>query len=126
MRLLAYDREARYRAADLAAHDLMRCRDIPRDGRGDLARLLDDRFPRSRRQQPNSRPPGLSTPSEVRTVTEPSVPIGAPPWPRLGQREDGQHLVVMLERARRRRRTIAWGVLLAVLSAAVIAMLMAR
>ncbi len=126
MRLLAYDREARYRTADLAAHDLMRSRDIPRDGRGDLARLLDDRFPRSRRQQPNSRRPGLSTPSEVRTVTEPSVPTGAPPWPRLGELEDGQHLVVMLERARRRRRALAWGVLLAVLSAAVIAMLMAR
>jgi hypothetical protein len=32
----------------------------------------------------------------------------------------------MLERVRRRRRAIVWGVLLAVLSAAVIAMLMAR
>jgi len=126
MRMLAYDREERYRTAELAAYDLMRCRDFPRDGRGDLARFLDERFPRSRRQRPNSRPPGLSTPSEVRTVTEPSVPMGAPPWPRLGQRENGQHLVVMLERARRRRRAIAWGVLLATLSAAVIAMLMAR
>jgi serine/threonine-protein kinase len=126
MRLLAYDREARYRTAELAAHDLMRCRDIPRDGREDLARLLDDRFPRSGRQRPRSRPPGLSTPSEVRTVTEPSVPIGAPPWPRLGEREDGQRLASMLERAQRRRRAIAWGVLLAVLSAAMIAILMAR
>jgi serine/threonine-protein kinase len=126
MRLLAYDREARYRTAELAAHDLLRCRDIPRDGREDLARLLDDRFPRSGRQRPRSRPPGLSTPSEVRTVTEPSVPIGAPPWPRLGEREDGQRFADMLERARRRRRAIAWGVLVAVLSAAVIAMLMAR
>jgi serine/threonine protein kinase len=125
VRLLAYDREARYRTAELAAHDLMRC-DIPRDGRGDLARLLDDRFPRSGRQRPNSRPPGLSTPSEVRTVTEPLVPIGAPPWPRLGEWEDGQRLAVMLERARRRRRALALGVLMAVLSAAVIAMLMAR
>jgi serine/threonine-protein kinase len=126
MRLLAYDREARYRTAELAAHDLMRCRDIPRDGRGGLARLLADRFPRSRRQRPSSRPPGLRTRSEVRTVTEPSVPIGAPPWPRLGEREDGQRLAVMLERAQWRRGAMAWGVLLAVLSAAVIAMLMAR
>jgi hypothetical protein len=107
MRLLAYDREARYRTAEIAAHDLMRCRSIPRDGRGDLARLLDDRFPRSDRQRPNSRLSGLSTPNEVRTVTEPSVPIGAPPWPQMGALEDGQRLAVMLERALRRRRVIA-------------------
>jgi len=59
-------------------------------------------------------------------VTEPSVPVGAPPWPRLGEREDGQRLAAMLERARWRRRAITWGVLLAILSAAVIAMLMSR
>jgi hypothetical protein len=87
MRLLVYDREARYRTAELAAHDLLRCRDVPRDGRGDLARLLDDRFPCSRRQWPNSYSPGMGTPSEVRTVTALSVPMGAPPWPRL--RETG-------------------------------------
>jgi serine/threonine protein kinase len=29
MRLLAYDRENRYRTAELAAHDLMRCQDAP-------------------------------------------------------------------------------------------------
>jgi hypothetical protein len=81
----------------------MRCRDIRRDGRGDLARLLDDRFPRSDRHRPSSRPPGLRTPSEVRTVTEPSVLVGAPPWPRLGERKDGQRLADMLELARRRR-----------------------
>jgi eukaryotic-like serine/threonine-protein kinase len=125
MRLLAYNREERYRTAALAAHDLMRCRDIPRDGRGDLVRLLDDRFPHARRQRPNSRPPGLGTPSEVRTLTEPSVPMGAPPWPRMGEREDAQRLADMLERARR-RRAISWGVLLALLSAAAIALLMAR
>lgn len=125
MRLLAYDREARYRTAELAAHDLMRCRDVPRDGRGALARLLDDRFPRSRRQRPNPRPPGLSTPTKVRTMTEPSVPMGAPPWPRLGEREDIQRLADMLERARR-RRAIAWVVLLVLLGAAAITLLLAR
>jgi serine/threonine protein kinase len=125
MRLLAYDREARYRTAELAAHDLMRCRSIPRDGRGDLAHLLDDRFPRSHRQRPNSPPPGLGTPTEVRTMTEPSEPIGAPPWPRRGEQEDVQRLADMLERARR-RRAIAWGVLLVLLSAVAITLLLAR
>jgi serine/threonine protein kinase len=46
MRLLAYDREERYRTAELAAADLMRCQDAPRDGRGEIVRLLDERFPR--------------------------------------------------------------------------------
>jgi serine/threonine-protein kinase len=32
MRLLAYHREARYPTAELAAGDLMRCQDAPRDG----------------------------------------------------------------------------------------------
>jgi serine/threonine protein kinase len=50
MKLLAYHREERYRTADLAARDLTGCQDAPRDGRGDLARLLDKRFPRARRQ----------------------------------------------------------------------------
>ena len=64
MRLLAYDREQRYRTAELASHDLMHCRDVPRDGRGDFVRLLDERFPPARRQRPSSRPPSLGTPSE--------------------------------------------------------------
>jgi hypothetical protein len=38
----------------------MRCQDIPRDGRGDLVCLLDERFPCFRRQDPSSRPPGPS------------------------------------------------------------------
>jgi serine/threonine-protein kinase len=126
MRLLAHNREERYRTAGLAAHDLMRCQDIPRDGRGDLVCLLDERFPCFRRQGPNSRPPG--PPSEVHTLVEASKPRGAPPWPRLGDREDGQRQIDMLERAwrRRRRRVLAWGVLLALLMAATIAFLLER
>lgn len=51
MRLLAFDRDVRYRTAEIAAHDLMRCKDLARDGRGELVRLLEDRFPSSRRRQ---------------------------------------------------------------------------
>jgi serine/threonine-protein kinase len=45
MRLLARDRDARYPTARAALDDLMRCADAPRDGRGELARLLAERFP---------------------------------------------------------------------------------
>ncbi len=57
MRLLAFDRDVRYRTAGLAAGDLMRCQDSPRDGRGDLVRLLDERFPCSGRRRPRFRAP---------------------------------------------------------------------
>ncbi len=37
-------RNARYAAAEQAIGDLARCRDVPRDGRGELVRLLAERF----------------------------------------------------------------------------------
>ena len=65
LRLLAYDRRDRYPTADLAAGDLLRCQDHPRDGRGDLVRLLDERFPRGRRRRPSSGiRPELGRPTE--------------------------------------------------------------
>lgn len=73
LRLLAHDRAERYPAAELAAQDLMRCQDLPRDGRGELVRLLDERFPRSHRQDPLARPSKPNTSSESwRTVTDPA------------------------------------------------------
>jgi eukaryotic-like serine/threonine-protein kinase len=72
MRLLAYRREERYSIAELAARDLMRCQDAPRDGREDLVRLLDERFPRAQRQSPFSRPREPGPPvTALRTVTDP-------------------------------------------------------
>ena len=121
MRLLAYDRQGRYQTAGLAAHDLIRCQDFSRDGREDLARLLDERFPRSRRQHLNSRPPGPGTPSEVRTLIEPPGPIRAPPWPALKRQEVGQRRAALRKPARWRWLALAWGVLLALLVAAAIA-----
>jgi hypothetical protein len=43
--VLTYDRDERYQTAGLAAANLMGCRDPPRHGRGELIRLLDERFP---------------------------------------------------------------------------------
>jgi len=105
MRLLAYDRGERYQTAALAAHDLMRCQDVPRDGRGELARLLDERFPRSHRQDPRARPPEPGPPSTgPHTVTGPWEPVDAPqaPWPR--EQGDGKRRVGKLKRAWRRWR----------------------
>ena len=120
LRLLAHDREERYPTAELAAHDLMRCQDVPRDGRGELARLLEERFPRSHRQGPLSPPPELGPPSPgPHTVTAPSEPADASPapWPR--QQADGQRRGGTSDRARWRRRTLAYGVLLALALAAI-------
>jgi serine/threonine-protein kinase len=66
LRLLAYDRDERYPSAALAAADLLRCQDNPRDGRSELVRLLDERFPPATRARPGgpesgSPPPGPST-----------------------------------------------------------------
>jgi serine/threonine protein kinase len=71
MRLLAVDRDRRYRTAALAADALVRCRDNPRDGRGDLIRLLDERFPRSGRRHPSLRAPASGRPGKrLRTATD--------------------------------------------------------
>jgi serine/threonine protein kinase len=126
MRLLAHNREERYRTAGLAAHDLLRYQDLPRDGRGDLACLLDERFPRSRRQQPSSHPPVPGAPSKVRTVPQPPEMMGAPPWPRPSEQEDDQRRAAMRKQARWQWRTLAWGALLALLVAAAIAFLLKR
>jgi serine/threonine protein kinase len=71
MRLLAYDPAERCPTAELAARDLVRCQDASRDGRGDLVRLLEERFPRARRpgaveQQDSQCVSGTSDPSRQR------------------------------------------------------------
>jgi serine/threonine protein kinase len=117
MRLLTYDQEERYRTAELAAHDLMRCQDIPRDGRGDLVGLLDQRFPRPRRRRPSS------LAEEPRTVSD-SMDAAPAPWPK----EDGDLAAMLdLDRVwrRRRRQMLALGVLLTLVLAATIALLVA-
>jgi serine/threonine protein kinase len=124
MRLLAYFREERYQTAALAARDLLSCQDAPLDGRAELARLLDERFPRS--QGPLARPPEPDPLSiDRRTATNPGSPIDRP-TSRTGQKY-GQRQAGTLDRARR-RRTLASVVLVALLLALVtmIALLAAR
>jgi serine/threonine-protein kinase len=127
MRLLAYDREERYRTAELAAHDLLCCQDAPRDGRGELARLLDERFPRAQRAAPLSRPPKLGPPSaRPRTVTGLPTPTTTPPLPAPRAPADVPRRAGLLERALRRRWALACGVLLGLALAAAITLLVAR
>jgi serine/threonine protein kinase len=129
MRLLAYDREARYRTAELTAHDLMCCQEAPRDGRGELARLLDERFPRSHRPDPLSRPLKLGPPNtRPRTVTELSTPMYTPLLPQPREPGDVQRRPGTMERASRRRWwwALACGVLLVLALAAALALVVAR
>jgi serine/threonine protein kinase len=126
MRLLAYDREERYPTAGLAAHDLLRCQDAPRDGRGELVRLLDLRFPRADRQDPLARRSKQGPRSEgPRTVTAPSGPMDAPPAPGPGEPWAGLRRAGLLESAWRWRWVLACGVLLVLALAAAIALLVA-
>jgi serine/threonine-protein kinase len=62
MRLLGYHREARYPTAELAARDLMRCQDAPRDGRAAL--LLAEHLALGHRG-PNARMPELASTGTV-------------------------------------------------------------
>jgi hypothetical protein len=122
LRLVAIARTATERP-NLPLTTSCAARTPPRDGRGDLAGLVGERFPRAL-GQPNSRPPTPRTPSEVCTVTEAPVPQGAPPW-RVAM-EDAQHWADLLEQARWRWRALALGVLLALLVAATIVFLLAK
>jgi serine/threonine protein kinase len=51
MKLLTRDRFSRYFSAGLAIDDLAACAHAPRNGRGELARLLAERFPESMAQR---------------------------------------------------------------------------
>ncbi len=57
MKLLARDREDRYPTADAAIEDLARCADHPRDGRGELVRWMQRRFPPEARARTPQIPP---------------------------------------------------------------------
>ena len=117
MRLLAYFREERYPTAELAARDLVCCQDASRDGRGDLVRLLDERFPRARRPGPFPIPlePGSQSTSR-RTVTGPWQPMGVPLAPLPEWQQDGPRLAGTSDPSRQRRRwALAFVVLVLVL-----------
>lgn len=75
MRLLAREKDARYATAEDAIEDLTRCADAPRNGRGELALLLVERFPDVRRSRPApgraSQPPGR--------ISQPPARMSQPP-----------------------------------------------
>ena len=135
MRLLAPDRAERYQTAELAAHDLASCQDTPRDGRGELVRLLAERFPRPRRRRPGSRPPepGWASNGPI-TVADTAVPAGASPEPGQGpglgpelvEQGSGRGRAGALERAWRWRWALVVGVVFALVLAAVIMLLVVR
>jgi serine/threonine-protein kinase len=83
LRLVADAPEERYPTAELAAHDLLLCQAAPRDGRGALVRLLDERFPPPQRQRALTRIAHLLEPDgpspAPRTATAPPAPNEASP-----------------------------------------------
>ena len=68
MRLLSQDRDGRYATAELVIEDLARCANAPRNGQGELSRLLAARFPAEISAR-SSRPPAESA-LERRTLDE--------------------------------------------------------
>lgn len=131
LRLLAHDPAARYPTADLAALSLVHCRDSPRDGRGELARLLAERFSRPRRRRPSAR---LSLPGDSRTgpltVDAVALPAAAPQGPvsalAPSRSVSGQGAGTSARAWPRRRWRLALGVLCALLLASVLARLALR
>ncbi len=83
MKLLARDLAARYASAEHAISDLARCADHPRDGRGDLVRLLQGRFPievraRSRKPAPRRAVAQLTAfPSTLGSAASQALPTAA-------------------------------------------------
>jgi serine/threonine-protein kinase len=64
MTLLAHDRDARYATAEAAIAALLRCADVPRDGRGELVALLTERFAAAQRATPAG-PTTVAAPSSA-------------------------------------------------------------
>ena len=127
MRLLAYDVTERYPTAELAAQDLVRCQDASRDGRGDLVRLLDERFPRDRRPGPFPRPLDPGSPSTARrTVTGPWQPMDGRFAPPPEEQQDRQRLTGTSAPSRQRRRWVLAFVVLALVLGETISLLVLR
>ncbi|MEP6864980.1 MAG: serine/threonine-protein kinase [Deltaproteobacteria bacterium] len=84
MRLLERDKRARYANAEAAIADLSRCRDASRDGRGDLVRLLVERFASAIADRNSGRIDNGSHPSRSASVAtareRPIQAAAAGPW----------------------------------------------
>ena len=83
MRLLARDLGERYLTAEAVIADLLACADAPRDGRGELARVLAERFPDATARQRSTdakrgTPRGLVA-QQITIPAPPSTAGGAAP-----------------------------------------------
>jgi len=127
MRLLELARAARYAKADLVLDDLARCRDAPRNGRVELARLLAECFSRTGSSSPQLQGSHVSTDARhddsVVTVTNTPRPHQAPPpWPLwIDASEPDAYLS-----SRTRRLLRALAVILALMIALSLALLFGR
>jgi len=74
MKLLERDRNHRFSTADVTIEALLRCTHAPRDGRGELVKLLGERFPRSAAEA--SPEPGGAVVPGVQTPLGAEVPAG--------------------------------------------------
>ncbi len=78
MRLLARARERRYAFAEEALAELLRCHHAPRDGRGELEKVLRARFPGLPSTRPNDQPPLAACSTTARGIQGPrygTVPV---------------------------------------------------
>ena len=98
MRLLARDRTARYGTAALALDELTRCRDAPRNGRGELARYLAERFPAAAASRTRTR----ERERTGGTVTRPPPPQQPPLWQQRAEAAERRERAVALINVRRR------------------------
>nr|MBA3540130.1 serine/threonine protein kinase [Deltaproteobacteria bacterium] len=80
MKLMARDRGDRYPTAEAAIEALLHCVDAPRDGRGALAHLVAERFPKAAasRSQRNSGADSTNPPRPL-VAAQMTIPLGAPP-----------------------------------------------
>jgi serine/threonine-protein kinase len=89
MRLLERDLAQRYATAEEALNDLTACRDMPRDGRAELAEILRLRFgeevvrPPARSSVPSRSSVPAGSPLPAPTSSRPSVPSSSPFHPTM-------------------------------------------
>ncbi len=80
MKLLARERDDRYATAEHAIGDLARCADYPRDGRGEVVRLLANRFPLDLRRH-EQRPAEPRVAMMLTAASSPATIVAAAPTP---------------------------------------------
>lgn len=101
MRLLQRERDARFPNAEAAIEGLLQCKDAPRNGRDDLARLIAQRFPdaQARRSGGSSGQPLRALVAQQFTVPSPPTTLGGATSQSLVVRRSRRGLFVALASA---------------------------